>query len=226
MGIFWYLLNPFLTFILMLVIFQDRLGQNIPDYPIYLLLGIIMFNFFQNITTESTRIIRERWGIIKSINFPRESLVGSNVLKTLFSHIFEIGVLFLFLLFFGIPVKNMLIFYPLLLILLSLFTCGISLILSAAAVYFIDLDNIWIFVSRLIWFATPIFYSIGGQDRLLIFNLFNPMYYFITIARDFIIYNKFPHIFLIQGIIFYTLLSMFAGLIIFNKLKKRFAEMV
>jgi lipopolysaccharide transport system permease protein len=184
-----------------------------------------MFNYFHNVTIESTKIIREKARIIKSINFPRESLTGSIVLKTLFSHLFEIIILSLFLLFLGIPV-NTLIFYPLILIPFCLFTWGVSLVLASIAVYLIDLDNIWIFVSRLIWFATPIFYAIGKQTKLLYFNLFNPMYYFITIARDIIIYNKVPHIFLIQGAAFYTLLSIFVGIIIFTKLKKKIAELI
>lgn len=180
LGVFWYLLNPVLMFILMFSVFHNRLGNDIPSYLLYLLLGIIMFNYFQAVTTESTKIIRGKRGLIKSINFPKESLIGSIVLKTLFLHIFEIIILCLFLLFFGIPIK-MLVFYPLILIPLCLFTWGASFILSAIAVYFIDTKNIWIFVSRLIWFATPIFYAIGGQSRLFIFNLFNPMYYFITV---------------------------------------------
>jgi ABC-type polysaccharide/polyol phosphate export permease len=225
LGVFWYLLNPLLMFALLYLVFSTRIGQDILHYPLYLLLGIIMFNFFHNVTVESTETIRERAVIVKSINFPKESLIGSIVLKTLFSHIFEMIIFVLFLLFFGISLKTM-IFYPIVLVFFCLFAWGSALILSAVSVYFIDIENIWIFVSRLIWFATPIFYAIEGQTRLLIFNLFNPMYYFITIARDLIIYNRIPHIFLIEGAIIYTLLSFFIGLFIFHKLKKRFAELI
>jgi ABC-type polysaccharide/polyol phosphate export permease len=225
LGMLWYLLNPFLTFILMYAIFFDRLGKGIPNYPLYLLVGIIMFNYFQAVTRESTKVIREKAGIIKSINFPKESLIGSIVLKTLFSHIFELVVLSLFLLFFGISIRTML-YYPLILSLLCIFTWGSSLILSAITVYFVDMDNIWAFASTLIWFATPVFYAIEGQSRLLFFNLFNPMYYLITMARDIIIYNRVPHILLIQGAVIYTLLSFIIGLFIFRKLSKKFAELI
>ena len=225
LGIFWYLLNPLLMFILLLAVFSTRLGQNIPHYPLYLLLGIIMFNFFQKTTTESTKIINDNRAIIKSIKFPHSTLIGSIVLKTLFSHFFEIIIFIILLLMFNASIMGV-IFYLLILIFFCFFIYGISLTLSALNVYFVDLENIWLFVSRLIWFATPIFYAIEGQTKLFVFSLFNPLYYFITISREIIIYSKMPELWIIAGVIGYTLLSFVSGLIIFNKLKNNFAERI
>jgi len=225
LGIFWYLLSPVLTFLLLSLIFTDRLGGNIPLYPLYLLLGIILFNYFQQISSESVKIIRANAGIIKAIPFPKESLIGSVVLKILFSHIFEVFILIVFLAIFGIPIKTM-IFYPLILVFLSIFAFGASLILSSLEVFFIDLDNIWRFVSKLIWFGTPIFYAIEGQTRLFTANLFNPMFYIITVARDIIVYARMPEAWMILGMVGYSFLSLFIGLFIFNKLKTKFAELL
>jgi len=226
LGVLWYLLGPLLVFILLLLVFSDRLGTDIPNYPLYLLLGIIMFNFFQQTTTESTRAITlEYREVIKSINFSKESLIASIVLKTLFSHLFEIILFIILLLIF----KNSLIgiiFYPIILVFFCFFIFGVSLVLAVLTIYFIDLENIWLFASKLMWFGTPIFYAIKGQTRLLYINLFNPMYYFITAARDLIIYNKMPEIWMILGIIVYGLLSLIIGLLIFNKLKIKSAEMI
>jgi len=224
LGIFWYLLSPILTFLVLVAIFQDRLGQEINNYPLYLLLGIIMFNYFQKITVSSTIVIRSTQ-VIKAISFPKEALVSSVVLQNLFSHLFEIVILIFFLLFFNIPMTAI-IFYPIILIFLSIFSFGVGLILASVGVYIFDLNNVWGFVVSFIWFMTPIFYEIGGQGRLFILNLFNPMYYFITIARDLIIYVRIPELWMILMCIFYTLLFLFVGLLIFNKLKKKFAELI
>lgn len=225
LGVLWYLLSPVLTFLLLLGIFTDRLGRNIPNYPLYLILGIILFNYFQKITDECVSIIRNNKGVIKSIGFPREALVGSSVLRILFSHIFEVFILIILFLFFKVSVKTM-IFYPLILTFLSIFSLGVGLILAALGTCFFDLVNIWGFVSKLIWFGTPVFYAIEGQSRLGILNLFNPMYYFITIARDAIIYARMPQVWMIAGMVGYSLVSLILGLFIFNKLKIRFAELV
>lgn len=186
LGIFWYLLNPLLMFGLLFLVFSDRLGGNIPMYPLYLLTGIIMFNFFQSSTIESVGVILgdHRW-IIKSINFPRESLVVSIVLKNLFSHFFEMVFLIVLLLFLKVSIVGML-YYFILLVFFLFFIFGISLILSSLTVYLVDIESIWIFASKLLWLGTPIFYSIAGQKNLFYINLLNPMYYFITVARSFV----------------------------------------
>ena len=226
LGVLWYLLNPLLMFTLLLLIFSDRLGGGIPSYPLYLLLGIIIFNFFQQTTREATRlIIRDFRGVLRSINFSREALIGSIVLKGLFSHLFEVILFIAFLLIFRHSLIGMLA-YPIILFFLYIFVFGCCLILSALTVYFVDLKNIWVFASTLIWLGTPIFYAIGGQTRLFYFNLLNPLYYFITIARELIIYNKLPELWMLAGGACYSLLFLIIGLLIFGKLKIKFAEMV
>ena len=225
LGILWYLLDPLLLFTLLLLVFSDRLGTDIADYPLYLLLGIIMFNFFQKATIESTKVIYDNRWIIKSINFPRKSLISAVVLKTFFSHIFEIILFIAFALFFQISVARI-VFYPLILLFFCIFIFGACLMLSALTIYFADLKNIWAFASRLIWLGTPIFYAIEGQKRLLYLNLFNPMYYFITIARDVMVYGKLPQDWMILGMIGYSLLFLAIGLLVFNKLKNKFAELI
>lgn len=225
LGLLWYLLNPLLTFLLLLLVFSDRLGNNIPQYPLYLLVGIIMFNFFQRATREATKIIHRHVELIKSVKFPLEVFAGSIVLMSIFSHFFEMVILAAFLLFFNIPLAN-LVFYPLLLCVFSIFVYGFTLILSSLVIYFIDLDNIWVFVSHLVWLGTPVFYAIEGQKRLAVVNLFNPLYYFITIARDLIVYNRLSPLWMIIGALGYALLTFITGVFIFSKLKFKFAEMI
>jgi len=225
LGLLWYLPGPILKFSLLFLIFSDRLGSNIEGYEIYLFLGIIMFDFFQKSTAESGMVIRSNKGIIRSINFPKEALIGGVVIQALFTHLFEIILFIILLLILKISLIGI-VYYLILLLFFALFVFGLCLILSSLTVYFMDLKNIWGFASGLIWFATPIFYAIEGQTRLFYLNLFNPMYYFITIARGFFIDPKVPELWMVLGIVGYSFLFLFIGLLIFNKLKVRFAEMV
>lgn len=225
LGILWYLINPILFFSVLFLIFFDRLGQSIPQYPLYLFLGIIMFNFFQTTTTE---VMTKLWGnreLIISIPFPKQVLIASNVMTYIFSHLFELFLFVLLLIFFKIPIYNILFYLPILFFLI-LFTYGSCLILSSISVYIMDLKNIWLFLIRLIWIGTPIFYAIEGQNRLFLINLFNPMYYFITIARDLIIYSQLPPLWLILIPLVFTLSFLIVGLILFNKLQPKFAELM
>lgn len=226
LGVLWYLVNPILTFVLLYLIFLDRLGDNIQYYSLYLLLAIIMFNFFQSVTLESTKsIIKEYQHIIKSINFPREALILSILIKNTFSHVIEF-ILFCIIFFFINTNYINLLFYIPILILFGIFIYGFSLILSSLTVYFVDLDNIWNFLVKLIWFGTPIFYTLGGQNRLFMINHANPLYYYITLARDLIIYNKFPEIWIIVVCFVFSLFFFLAGMFIFAKLKHKMAELI
>ncbi|MFA6255536.1 MAG: ABC transporter permease [Patescibacteria group bacterium] len=226
LGILWYLLNPFLMFALLWFIFSSQLGQNIYLYPAYLLLGLITFNFFQQATNESANIILASGGLIKSTKFPYQSLVLAVVFRSLFSHIFEIIVFIGFLLFLKINFLGV-IFYPLFLFFYLLFVCGVSLMLAIITVYIIDFSNIWRFFSLLLWFATPIFYSssyAGPAGQII--NTVNPIYYFITIFRDLLIYAKIPSLTIIIIPIFYSLATFIISGLVFNRLKYKMAEKI
>lgn len=226
LGIFWYLLNPLLTFLLLFLVFSTRLGQNISSYPLYLLLGIIMFNLFQAATFDSTKILTDSRRIIRAVKLPLEVLVASLVIKYLFSHILEMIVFLIFLIFSQVSLFGVAFYLPLLLF-FSLFIYGVCLMLSALSVYFTDLENVWLFASRLLWLATPIFYAIEKQSTLFFtMNLLNPLYYFITAARDIVIYTKMPELWITLGILFWTSLFLISGIIMFSKLKRKFAEII
>lgn len=225
LGVFWYLLNPILTFLLLSLIFGDRLGNNIRYYPLYLLLGVVMFNFFQSATVDSTKIIRQNRWVIKSINFEREALVLGVVIKTLFSHLFEFLLFLIVAIYYGAFSFAILYYFPILAV-FSIFTFGACLFLSSLTVCFIDMENIWNFGIRILWLATPVFYSVGGQTKLFYFNLLNPVYYFITMGRNIIIYNNFSEPWAIFGALGCAAVSFLLGILVFNKLKPKFAELV
>lgn len=225
LGVLWYLLNPLLLFSLLLFVFLGTFGKDVTYYPLYLLLGIIMFNFFRQATMETARTVFENKWIIKSINFPRQALIYSIILKALFSHIFEIVVFSFFLLFFKISLIGI-VFYLFIIVLFCFFTIGVSFILSTLTVHLVDVENVWLFGTQLLWFGTPIFYTVEKQTILFKLNLLNPMYYFITIARDVLIYTKTPELWMILGVVGYTVTTFLFGIIVFNKYEKKFAEMI
>ncbi len=225
LGILWYILNPILFFGLLFFIFSQNLGSEIKNYPLYLFVGIIIFNFFQSATSESTELIRNNRHIFKSINFPRSAFVGGSVLKFLYSHIFEFIVLVFFMIYLGVNISNI-FFYPLILVFITLFIFGVSLLLSALSVFFVDIKNIWAFASKLIWFGTPIFYEIEKGTFLFKINLLNPLYYFIKVSREIIIYQKIPETWMICGIIIFSVSFLLLGVFVFEKLNHKFMERI
>src|SRR3989339_548843 len=221
-GIFWYLLEPLLMFMILLGL-QRIINAEIPSYPLYLLLGLIMFNFFSNSTSQAINVISGKVKFIKSMKIPQEALVISALLQTTFSHIFEIILLGVFMTYYGSSFLGML-FYPLIFIFLFIFSLGISLILATLGVFITDMNNVWRVLTRLLWFATPIFYTVK-ETGLTKVMAFNPLYYFIIAGRDFVIYQRFDMIFFIY-LALISMSSLILGLWIFERYKNKFAEAV
>lgn len=224
LGMLWYFLNPLFMFLVLYVVFVDRLGSGIENYPAYLLIGVLLFNFFTRTTLDAAQIVRTS-PFIKSFRFDRQALVFATVLKHLFAHLFEIALFFFALVFFGLPLYTLILYVPWI-VLLGLFTYGCSLILATGMVFFSDLSNVWSFFTTLLWFATPIFYALDEQSVLATFNAFNPLYYYIESARQLILGHALPEAYLLLGALVCSVGALGLGIFIFTRLQHRFAEMI
>lgn len=224
LGILWYLLNPLLLFFVLFLVFFDRLGSGIEAYPAYLIIGILIFNFFARTTGEATNVILES-GFIKSLAFPREALVLAVVLKHLLVHACEAAVFFIVLGTLGVPFVGVLA-YAAVLIFVAAFTYGVALFLAALTTRIIDLGNLWQFFIMILWFATPIFYAIEGQERLQALNVLNPLYYFMTAARDLVVYQVMPMPWILAGVAAAPVVALVLGSVTFTRLKGTFSELV
>ena len=109
---------------------------------------------------------------------------------------------------------------------LIIFVYGASLLIATITIFFMDFEHIWSFCSQLLWLATPIFYSIGDDQFLLKLNYLNPIFYFITLARDLIIYSHIEHPWMLAGLIGYALLFLWLGELIFRRWQHKFPEMI
>mgnify|MGYP003738902063 CR=1 FL=1 len=224
LGLAWYLLNPLAAFGLLLFLFFDNLGSQIDYYPVYLLVGVIIFNFFQQATTESSLAVVDNAALIRSVNFPREALIISIIIKNIFSHLLELVILIVLIVAMGLPFVGIIYYLPVLL-LLAIFTLGVCFILSSLTIYCLDLANIWNFFCRLLWLGTPIFYTVVDQPRLIMVNRFNPMYYFVSLARQILMPLRLEIGYGVAAI-FYSLVCLMIGWFLFNRLKRKFAERI
>lgn len=224
LGIFWYLLEPLAFFIVLLFLGGTIYNNSVPQYPAYLLLGLIMFNFFLVVTNNASSVMIKNKYFLKSIKIDALAFVFSTVLQSIFSHLFEVALFFILLIYLKISFIN-LIFYPIIFILLAVFSTGVALIFSTIGVYVVDWGNVWQVVGRLIWFVTPVFYVANSSSSLISeINYFNPLTHFITIARNIVVYGHIPTTFSIIGLVGISLVTFFVGLFIFNGSKKYFAE--
>ncbi|MAG07315.1 hypothetical protein CL614_08820 [archaeon] len=222
-GIILQVIVPLLMLGVLVLIFSSAIGSQIPHYPFYILMGIVIFNFFTSTIANSIDIIKTNGQLAKNLKFPLISLIISITFLNLFLHLPSIVIIIIFILVTKSSILGI-IFYPLILLFLTFFTLGISFTLATMKVYHIDTSTIWSMLSLIWWFATPIFYLVEKNSMIYQANLINPLFYIITTAREIIIYNRAPEPFIILGMLLFSLLSLLIGLFIFQKLENKFAE--
>ena len=225
LGFLWYLLEPLCFFAIILLIGGVINQHPIEYYPLYLFLGLIMFNFFTNATSNALKSISSNGGLIKSMKISYESLVMSSVFQFVFSHLLEMLIFLFFTIYFGSSFLRIIFYIPIFLLFL-MFVLGTSFILATIGVYVNDFSNIWSVFCRLLWFLTPIFYSMPPSSLFQKINYMNPMFHFINISREVIIYGITPKIFTLSCMVILSFLVLCLGLFIFGKFKPKFAEMV
>lgn len=226
LGIFWYLLNPLIMFLVIILIKNYAIkNTEITAYPIYLLIGLTGLNFFRLALTNSIKSIRSNIDYIKSMNhIVPETLVISGLIQAIFSHFFEFILIVIFLIYYHVSLIGIL-FYPIIFLFFTLFVLGVSFIFATVGMYVNDFTNIWNNVAQLLLFVTPVFYSISKMGFLYLINIINPLTYFLAVARDAIINLSPPSTLAAIIMIAICFVTLIGGWAIFNKFKNKFAEL-
>jgi ABC-2 type transport system permease protein len=163
LGYAWSLLKPLMMFAILYVVFAKflRIGGSIPHYPIYLLLGIVMWSFFSEMTSQSLGSIVGRGDLIRKIRIPRWIIVMSASVSALISLSLNLIVIAVFLVLNQVDLTPRLLLLPLSLLEVYVFALGVSFLLAAAFVKFRDLSNIWDVVIQAGFYLTPIIYPLA-----------------------------------------------------------------
>lgn len=235
LGYAWSLLRPLLLFVILYAVFVLVLktGGDIPHFPVYLLLGIVIWNFFVEMTTQSLGSIVGRGDLIRKISIPRWIIVLSSSISALINLFLNLLVVTIFMAINQVDLLRTSVLLPFILLEVYLLALGISLFLSAAFVKFRDISYIWEVILQAGFYLTPILYamsfipSITAQKIILL----NPMAQAIQDARYAVITHETPTIYrlfdggpyvLIPFII--VLLTLVGGIVYFRRESKYFAE--
>ena len=227
LGVLWSFLNPLLMVLVYALVFSVILKQDIPNYVIFLIVGVIPWNFFTTVIMQGTNCIWINGGIIKKVYFPREILPVSIVLAGLVNFLISCVIIFIFVLFSGMGFSIHLIWLPLIAILQTLFSLGLLFILSAVDVYVRDVEYLMNFLISLLFYATPIVYTVDLFPESVRWILYlNPMTHFIDAYRSIFYYQTAPSLMSILYISLFAVFFLVFGYMIFRKLEKGFAEEV
>lgn len=179
LGYTWSLLRPLLMFLILYVVFVKflRVGDDVPHFPIYLLLGIVLWQFFSDMTNQSLASIVGRGDLIRKIRIPRWMIVLSSSVSAIINLCLNLLVVAVFMFINGADISKLAILIPFAIAQIYILGLGLSLLLSAAYVKYRDVSYIWEVVMQAGFYLTPILYPMSSIKNVAFQKilLMNPM---------------------------------------------------
>jgi ABC-2 type transport system permease protein len=184
LGYLWSLIRPLMFFGVLLFVFTKvfKLGSKEAEfYPVLLLLGIVVYTFFQEATSSSVSSVVTQEGVVRKTQFPRLVIPLSTVLTALFNFAANMVVVVVFIVAFGVDPKWTWLLFPVALLLLLVFTAAVSMALAVLYVRFRDVAIIWVVLAQVLFYFTPILYPVEAlknesYERLLMVNPLGPIF--------------------------------------------------
>ena len=223
LGVFWSFLNPLLMMIVQYFVFSTIFKSDIPNYPSYLLIGIVSFNFFSEACGMALTSILGNANLITKVYVPKYVYPLTRVMSSVINLGISLIPLVLVCVFTGVRFQKSAVLAFYFWLCLILFSYGLSLLLSAAMVFFRDMQFLWNVLSMIWMYATPIFYpeSILPENFRFVLAI-NPLYYFIQNARLCILDGISPEPTAYLQCMLIALGMLLVGSLVFRKSQDRF----
>ena len=212
LGYLWSILNPLLIMLVMVAVFSHMFRAGIQNFPVYLLSGQAVFDFIRNSTTMAMYSVLDNGALIKKIYVPKYIFTLSKITSTMVDFVFSLGALVL------VMIVTRSAFTP------YIFACGMGFFLSAANVFFRDIQYIYGAFLVAWQYITPLFYPLDLLPQWLqtIVVWVNPAWYYVEHFRDLVLYGCFPTMRVFVGGWIWAFIMLALGLFVFKKTQDQF----
>jgi len=234
LGWAWSLLNPLTQMMIFTVIFLYVFKATPPvgdpsglkNFPLYFLSGALPFNFFSISVGVAIGSVQGGAGLIKKVQFPHEHLVFSVIVAQFVTLLIELLVLVTAMLIVGHNVVPWLAPLLVVLMLLAMFSTGVALMLSAANVFYHDVNYLWGILAQILFYTTPVIYNPATIDQPIVKLIANygPTGSFITAIHNIMYDGRLPGVGRMLQLVVVAGVAFALGLRVFSRLSPRFAE--
>jgi ABC-2 type transport system permease protein len=216
-------LHPLLNAIVMTIVFSTLFRRSIPNFIVYLLCGQLLYHYNSESTNLALHSITKNSGIIRKIYIPKYMFVISDLSVAFMNLVFSFLPLIFIAIYTGAKITWLWLFIPVLLLMQTMFSLGLSLILAAYGVFFRDLTHLYGIMLTVGHYLCAIFYpiSIVPEKYLFLWRL-NPIYNYISILRDIIHAATMPSLESIVIGAIYGVLTLGMGCAIFSENQEKF----
>lgn len=224
LGYVWSVLNPLLIMLVMTVVFSTMFNRNIANFPVYLLCGRSLFDFLTQSTNQAMRSVTGNAALIKKTYVPKYIFTLAKITSCMVDFVLSLGALVIVMIFTGAKFTPYFFLFPLVVIQIYIFCCGLGFFLAQANVFFRDIQYIYKAVTTAWMYVTPIFYPIEMlPDKLqMIIKGLNPLYYYVAQFRDMVYTGQLPGPRIFWGGWLIAFAALAIGLFTFKRSQDRF----
>ena len=196
LGYVWTLLRPLALFAVLYIVFVQflRIGEGVPHYAVYLLLGIVLWNYFVEVTTNGLSAIVSKGDLLRKLSFPRYVIVVAGSFSALINLLINLLVITLFIVINQVDITLSVLWLIPLIVELFIFALSVAFLLSALYVRFRDINYIWEVILQAGFYATPVLYPltlvVAISPLAAKIMLLNPVAQIIQDARNSVITDK------------------------------------
>lgn len=223
LGMFWSILSPLFTLLIMSLVFTKFFGRNTPHFTIYLFAGNLVFAFFKESTNGGLNALVANAAIFSKVNIPKYLFVVSKNVSAVINFLITFVVFFIFCLFDKITFswRFVLLIYPI--TCLIVFNIGIGMILSAMQVFFEDTKYLYDLFTMLLMYLSAIFYDVAAfSENIQRVFLLNPVYVYIKYIRLIVINGTIPSLQFHALALFYAVAAITIGYWVYKKNNHKF----
>ena len=186
LGVFWTLLEPLLTMIVLTLVFSNLLGKGDDNFPVYILCGRLLYSFFSNGTKVALKSVRKHGSMIGKVYVPKYMYPLSAVVSNYIMFVISLVVLAGVMIFEKVAVTWHLLLALIPMTVILFMTMGVGLILATYDVFFRDLEYLWTVMLMLVMYTCAIFYKVDSLKNVSNAWIFkcNPLYSLIVLFRD------------------------------------------
>ncbi len=197
----WWILNPLCFMLIYTFIFGYVFGAKEQYFPVFIFIGLSMWEFFNNVLKSSVKIVKKNKPVVSRVYFPKYILILTKMLADGFKMLISFGVVVLMMVLFRVPLSWHILFFIPVMAILILFTFGCSCFVMHFGVYVEDLSNVINIVLRFCFYLTGIFYNVEKKipEIGVYLNRYNPMAFLISAMRQGLLYQEVPNL-LILGL--------------------------
>lgn len=223
LGFVWTMLHPLILVSIMTIVFSTIFRFSVTNYPVYFLSAWVAWSFFSQTLVEAMTSLRWNGTIMKQVRLPRSIFVVATMVSGVVHMALALSAVLLIMIVTRVPIRPTILFVPVSVVILALFTLGIAMIASTMAVFFADVKEMIQAFLPAVMYLTPVIYPLSIiPGRYVPVVALNPLTHLVKLLRAPLYEGRLPDLATLAISSGWALAALVAGWLVFRRYSPRF----